>query len=166
MLTNGFVPAHRADMTNPPSDTPTSAPQPTMAQDSAVIGWLAARRKLPDLTCALLQAALILWGPLLPLPSVTSRPDSDVGAAKLLLAITRRLRAHAYPPARFQTQMVLSDVHFLLGLAWYSLHDPEGARAGLERWEQHFDWSGDLRVTQTDAAVGLPLDDYRREPGE
>lgn len=137
-----------------------------MAQDSAVIGWLAARRGLPDMTCSLLQAALILWGPLLPLPAVTSRPDSDVGAAKLLLAITRRLRAHAHDPGEVQNQMVLSDVHFLLGLAWYSLQDPEGARAGLERWEQHFDWSRDLRVTQTDAAAWLSLGDYRRELGE
>ena len=62
--------------------------------------------------------------------------------------------------------MVLADLHRLLGLAWYSLHDPDGARAGRSRWEQHLDCVTCLSVLETDTAVELALADLRRERGE
>jgi hypothetical protein len=62
--------------------------------------------------------------------------------------------------------MVLVDLRCLLGLAWYSLLDPDGARAGRHRWEQHLDWITQLRVLETDTAVDLALADLRRERGQ
>jgi hypothetical protein len=62
--------------------------------------------------------------------------------------------------------MVLADLRRLLGLARYSLLDPDGARAGRHRWEQHLDWAPQLRVLETDTAVDLALADLRRERGE
>ena len=55
-------------------DDRASAPH-TMSQDQAVIGWLATRPALPDLTRLLLIDALIFWEPLAPLPAVTAQPD-------------------------------------------------------------------------------------------
>lgn len=148
----------------PPARRP--APRlPTMAQDQAVIGWLATRPALGDLTRDVLLDVLIYWEPLLPLPAVTAVPDSgahaDVG--ELLRDIDRRLQTtHPHHPDDHQTQMVLADLHRLLGLAWYSLLDPDGARAGRTRCEQHLDWLGQLRVIETDTAVELALADLRR----
>ena len=155
-------------------DKPTlparAAPDPTltMAQDRAVIGWLATRPALGDLTRDLLLDVLIFWEPLLPLPAVTAAPDpaADVDVAELIRAIDRRLQAHPRHPDDHQTQMVLADLHRLLGLAWYSLLDPDGARAGRSRWEQQLVWIDQLRVIETDTAVELALADLRRERGE
>lgn len=58
--------------------------------------------------------------------------------------------------------MVLTDLHYLLGLAWYSRLDPHGAHAGRTRWEQHLDWVDQLRVIEIDIAVELALADLRR----
>jgi hypothetical protein len=49
--------------------TPARPAPPTLAQDQAVIGWLATRPALPDLTRDLLIDVLIFWEPLAPLPS-------------------------------------------------------------------------------------------------
>jgi hypothetical protein len=151
----------------PPDRCPTHQ-QPTMAQDQAVIGWLATRPALADLTRDLLLDVLIFWEPLLPLPAVTAVPDrgGDRDVGELLRDIDRRLLAHPHHPDDHQTPMVLADVHRLLGLARYSLLDPDGARAGRTRWEQHLDWTGQLRVIETDTAVELALADLRRERGQ
>jgi hypothetical protein len=132
-----------------------------MAQDQAVIGWLATRPALSALTRDLLIDALIFWEPLAPLPAVTAEParGADVDTGELLHAITRRLLSHPCHADDHQTQMILADLRCLLGLAWYSLLDPDGARAGRHRWEQHLDWVPQLRVLETDTAVDLALAD-------
>jgi hypothetical protein len=139
-----------------------------MAQDQAVIGWLATRPALPALTRDLLIDALIFWEPLAPLPVVTAEPASgpDVDTGKLLHAVARRLLSQPWHPHDHSTQMILADLRCLLGLAWYSLLDPDGTRAGRHRWEQHVDWVPQLRVLETDTAVDLALADSRRERGE
>lgn len=154
--------------TLPSAGPPAAGPLPTMAEDPAVLAWLAVRRMLPDLTCALLLNALTLWEALAPLPLVTALPSSgaDCNVGQLLIDIGRRLLAHPFHPGDLQTQMVIADIHRMLGLAWYSLHDPDGARAGRHRWEQDFGRSVQLRVSETDVAVDLVLADLRRERGE
>jgi hypothetical protein len=139
-----------------------------MAQDQAVIGWLATRPALPTLTRDLLIDVLIFWESLAPLPVVTAKQasDADTDAGALLHAIARRLLAHPCHPDDHPTQRVLADLRRLLGLARYSLLDPDGARAGRHRWEQHLDWVPQLRVLETDTAVDLALADLRRERGE
>ena len=129
---------------------------------------LALHRALPDVTCALLLNALTLWEALEPLPLVTALPSSgpDCNVGELLLGIVRRLLAHPFHPGDLQTQMVLGDMHGMLGLAWYSLRDPDGARAGRHRWEQDFGRVARVRVSETDVAVDLALADLRRERGE
>ncbi len=103
-----------------------------------------------------------------PLPVVTAEPASgaDVDTGELLHAIARRLLSHPCHADDHQTQMILADLRCLLGRAWYSLLDPDGARAGRRRWEQHLDWVTQLRVLETDTAVDLALADLRRERGE
>lgn len=73
-------------------------PTPTMAQDQAVIGWLATRPAPPDLTRELLLDALMFWEPLLPLPAVTAVPDAGTDVGELLRNIDRRLLAHRTTP--------------------------------------------------------------------
>lgn len=154
--------------TLPSADPPAAGPLPTMAEDQAVLAWLAVQRALPDQTCALLLNALTLWEALAPLPLVTALPSSgpDCNVGELLLGIGWRLLAHPFHPGDLQTQMVLADIHRMLGLARYSLRDPDGARAGRHRWEQDFGWVVQLRVSETDVAVDLVLADLRREGGE
>jgi hypothetical protein len=154
---------HRSPVGDADSATP-----PTMAQDQAVIGWLATRPALPDLTRDLLIDVLIFWQSLAPLPAVTTEPHSGpvVDLSEQLRAVARRVSAHPCHPDDHQTQMVLADLHCLLGLAWYSLLDPRGARDGRRRWEQHLDCVACLRVLETDTAVELALADLRRERGE
>jgi len=152
----------------PVGDGAGSRTPPTMTEDQAVIGWLATRPALPDLTRDLLIDALIFWEPLAALPVMTAEPRgaADVDIGELLRAAARRLLAHPCHRDDHQTLMVLADVHCLLGLAWYSLLDPEGARAGRLRWEQHLDWVSQLRELETDTAIDLALADLRRERGE
>ena len=143
-----------------------SATPPTMARDQAVIGWLATRPALPDLTRDLLIDVLIFWESLAPLPAVTAVPGTGADVGEVLRSVARRLSAHPFHPDDHQTQMVLADLHCLLGLAWYSLLDPLSARAGRCRWEQHRDGVVQLRVLETDTAVDLALADLRRERGD
>jgi len=96
-------------------------------------------------------------------PSV---PDAGADVGEFLRSVARRLSAHPFHPDDHQTQMVLADLHCLLGLAWYSLLDPHGARADRRRWEQHLAGVVQLRVLETDTAVDLALADLRRERGE
>ena len=149
-------------------DFAASATPPTMAQDQAVIGWLATRAALPDLTRDLLIDVLIFWQSLAPLPAVTAEPHSGPVAdvSEQLRAAARRLTTHPYDPDDHQTRVALADLHCLLGLAWYSLLDPRGARDGRARCEQHLDCVTCLRVLETDTAVELALADLRRERGE
>ncbi len=112
--------------------------------------------------------ALIFWEPLAPLPVVTAEPASgaDVDTSELLHAVARRLLSHPCHADDHQTQSILADLRCLLGLAWYSLLDPDGARAGRHRWEQHLDCVPLFRVLETDTAVDLALAESRRERGE
>jgi hypothetical protein len=97
---------------------------------------------------------LIFWEPSAPLPVLTAKPASDADADELLHAVARRLRSHPCHPGAHPTQRVLAaDLRCLLGLAWYSLLDPDGARAGRHRWEQHLERVPQLRVLETDSAV-------------
>ena len=154
--------------TPPFRDFAAPATPSTMAQDQAVIGWLATCPALPDLTRDVLIDVLIFWQSLAPLPAVTTEPHSGPAAdvSEQLRAVARRLTTHPYHPDDHQTQMVLSDLRCLLGLAWYSLLDPRGARDGRARWEQHLDCVTCLCVLETDTAVELALADLRRERGE
>ena len=154
--------------TLPSADPPAGGPLPTMPADLAVLAWLAVHRALPDLTCALLLNALTLWEALVPLPLVTALPSSgpNCNVGELLLGVRRRLLVYPFHSGDLQTEMVLADIHRMLGLAWYSLRDPDGARAGRHRWEQDFGWIVQLRVSETDVAVDLVLADLRRERGE
>lgn len=156
------------DVRWPGEGAPARSALPTLAQDQAVIGWLVTRPALSDLTRDLLIDVLIFWEPLAPLPVVTASPASgaDVDTGQLLHAIGRRLRSHPCHPDDHPTQMVLANLRRLLGLAWYSLLDPDGARAGRHRWEEHLDGVTQLRVLETDTAVDLALADLRRERGE
>lgn len=90
------------DMDKPtrPAARRVNSRSPIMAQDQAVIGWLATRPALGDLTRDLLLDVLIFWKPLMPLPAMTAVPDrgadSDVG--ELIRDIDRRLLAHPHHP--------------------------------------------------------------------
>ncbi len=99
---------------------------------------------------------------------MTAEPASgaDVDTGEHLHAIAQRLLSHSCHADDHPTQMMLADLQCLLGLAWYSLLDPDGARAGRRRWEQHLDWVPQLRVLEADTAVDLALADLRRERGE
>ncbi len=113
-----------------------------MAQDQAVIGWLATRPALPTLTRDLLIDALIFWEPLAPLPIVTAEParGADADTGELLHAVAQRLLSHPCHADEHQTQMILADLRCLLGLAWYSLLDPDGARAGRHAGSSTLTW--------------------------
>jgi len=138
---------------------------PTMSQDQAVIGWLATRPALPALTCDLLLDVLIVWESFASLPSMTAEPSGggDVHVHALLLEIDQRMLQHPCHPGDLQVQMALADIHRLLGLARYSLLDPDGAGLGRERMEQHLSWFVEVRALETDFAVDLALADLRRQ---
>jgi hypothetical protein len=138
---------------------------PTMDQDQAVIGWLATRPTLPALTCDLLIDVLIVWESFAPLPSMTAEPSggSDVHVNDLLLEIDQRMLQNPCHPDDLQVQMALADIHRLLGLAQYSLLDPDGAEKGRARREQHLSWFAQVRARETDIAVDLALAELRRQ---
>ena len=140
---------------------------PTLSQDQAVLGWLATRTTLPALTRDLLIDALITTSALAPLAEITARPEAETGVdtSKLLREIDQRLSRHLYHPDDLPTQTVLAELHHLLGLARYSLLDPDGARAARARKEQHNPCLAQLRVLETDTAVDLALAEHRRQRG-
>jgi hypothetical protein len=148
----------------PSADTAGASARQTMNQDQAVIGWLATR---PTLTRDLLIDVLIFWEFFAPLPAVTAEPrgENNVDIGELLHEIDQRLLAHPCHPDDVQAQMALADLHHLLGLARYSLLDPDGARTGRDRKEQHLSWVVQLRIMETDTAVDPALADLRRENG-
>ena len=150
----------------PPSPAGATGP-PTLRQDLAMLGWLATRPTLPALTRDLLIDALIATSTLAPLPEITAQPEggTDVDTSKLLRDIDRRLSSHRHHPDDLPTQTVLAELHYLLGLARYSLLDPDGAHAARARKEQHHPCLAQLRVLQTDTAVDLALAEHRRQRG-
>lgn len=156
------------DLDVPPANRADDVTPPTMTQDQAVIAWLATRPALPTLTRDLLIDVLIVWEALAPLPSTTARPigATALDAGELLREIDERMLKHPRHPDDLPVQMALTNVHHLLGLAWYSLLDPDGARAGRHRTEQQLSWAGPLRAREADTAVDLALADLRRERGE
>jgi hypothetical protein len=70
---------------------------------------------------------------------------------------------HRCHPGDVHVQMALADIHRLLGLARYSLLDPDGAGVGRERMEQHLSWFVEVRARETDIAVDLALAELRRQ---
>jgi len=88
------------DVRRPGEGAPPRSAAPTLAQDQAVIGWLATRPALPTLTRDLLIDVLIFWEPLAPLPVVTAEPASGAGVdtGERLHAVARRLRSHPCHP--------------------------------------------------------------------
>jgi hypothetical protein len=70
---------------------------------------------------------------------------------------------HPCHPDDLQVQMALADIHRLLGLARYSLLDPDGAGLGRERMEQHLSWFVEVRARETDIAVDLARAELRRQ---
>ena len=150
----------------PPSPAGATGP-PTLRQDLAVLGWLATRPTLRGLTRELLIDALITTTVLAPLPEITAQPEggTDIDTSKLLRDIDQRLSSHRHHPDDLPTQTVLAELHYLLGLARYSLLDPNGAHAARARKEQHHPRLAQLRVLQTDTAVDLALAEHRRQRG-
>ena len=140
---------------------------PTLSQDLAVLGWLATRPTLPGLTRELLIDALITTTVLAPLPEITAQPEGGTGVdtSMLLYEIDQRLSSHPHHPDDLPTRAALAELHHLLGLARYSLLDPDGARAARARKEQHHPCLAQLRVLQTDTAVDLALAEHRRQRG-
>ena len=140
---------------------------PTLSQDLAVLGWLATRPTLPGLTRELLIDALITTTVLAPLPEITAQPEGGTGVdtSKLLYEIDQRLSSHPHHPDDLPTRAALAELHHLLGLARYSLLDPDGTRAARARKEQHLDCVTCLRVLETDTAVDLALAEHRRQCG-
>ncbi len=115
--------------TSPDGHDGRASGPPTMTQDQAVIGWLATRPTMPTLTRDLLIDVLIVWEVLAPFPAFTALPSggTDVDIGRLLRQINHRLLAHPCHPDDFQAQMAIADLRHLLGLARYSLLDPDGA---------------------------------------
>ena len=140
---------------------------PTLRQDLAVLGWLATRPTLPGLTRDLLIDSLITTTALAPLPEITAQPEGGTGVdtSQLLYDIDQRLSSHPHHPDDLPTRAALAELHPLLGLARYSLLDPDGARAARARKEQHLDCVTCLRVLETDTAVDLALAEHRRQRG-
>lgn len=156
------------DLDLPPDHHAGGLTPPTMSQDQAVIAWLATRPTLPTLTRDLLIDVLVVLEALAPLPPVTAQPGggTDIDAGELLREIDQRLLQHPHHPDDLTSQLALADAHHLLGLAGYSLVDPDGARAGRDRTEQQQPWLVQLRAREADTAVDLALADLRRERGE
>ena len=150
----------------PPSPAGATGP-PTLRQDLAMLGWLATRPTLPALTRDLLIDALIATSTLAPLPEITAQPEggTDVDKSKLLRDTDQRLSCHPHHPDDLPTQTALAELHHLLGLARYSLLDPDGAHAARARKEQHNPCLAQLRVLQTDTGVDLALAEHRRQRG-
>jgi hypothetical protein len=148
----------------PPMNHVGGTAVPTMDQDQAVVGWLATRPALPALTCDLLMDVLIVWESFAPPPTMTAEPSggSDVEVHDLLFEIDQRMLQHPCHPDDLQVQMALADMHHLLGLARFSLLDPDGARVGRECMEQHLSWFVQVRARETDTAVDRALGDLRR----
>lgn len=151
----------------PPSPAGATRPS-TLRQDLAVLGWLATRPTLRGLTRELLIDALITLSTLTPLPEITAQPEGATGVdtSTLLRDIDQRLSSHPHHPDDLPIQAVLAELHHLLGLARYSLLDPDGARAGRARKQHHHPYLAQLPVLRTDTAVELALADLRRERGE
>jgi len=150
----------------PPAPAGATRP-PTLSQDLAVLGWLATRPAMRALTRELLIDALIATTALAPLPGITAQPEGGRSADSntLLRDIDQRLSAHPHHPDDLLTTTALAELHHLLGLAGYSLLDPDGAHAARARKEQHHPCLAQLRVLQTDTAVDLALAEHRRQRG-
>jgi len=73
------------------------------------------------------------------LPKITAEPacDADVDISALLRDIDRRLSQYPHYPDDRRIQETLIELHHLLSLARYWLHNPDGARAAGARKEQH-----------------------------
>lgn len=128
----------------------------SVAEDQAVLGWLAAQEDIPPLTCDLLLDTLNAWDGLAPVPDLATEPRArpDCDRCQVLEQITDRLirdlRDAFYDE---DAQPILWEVVQRLGLVWRSLDDPE--RAAQERaWRYPTPaWLLALQVAERDAAV-------------
>jgi hypothetical protein len=144
------------DPTVPPPDQQwPSDPPPTVAEDQAVLGWLATHEDTPPVTSDLMLDTLNAWDRLFPLPELAAEPQAgpDCDRNQILEQITDRLVQdlhdaydddHARP--------VLWELAQRLRLVWRSLDDPE--RAAQERTRRPTPaWLLALQVSERDAAV-------------
>ena len=139
----------------------------TLTQDLALLGWVATRPDRRALTHDALIDALIICKAIARLPKITAEPacDADVDISALLRDIDRRLSQYPHYPDDRRIQETLIELHHLLSLARYSLHDPDGARAARRRKEQHHPCLAQQRALETDAAVDLALAELHRQRG-
>jgi hypothetical protein len=145
------------DPTVPPPEQQWPADAaPSVAEDQAVLGWLAAHEDTPPLTSDLLLDTLNVWDGLAPVPELAAEPRAgpNCDRSQVLEQITDRLvrrlldthdDEHAY--------VVLREVAQRLRLVWRSFDDP--ARAARERaaLEPAPAWLLALQVAERDAAV-------------
>ena len=145
------------DPTVPPPEQqwPADAP-PSVAEDQAVLGWLAAQEDIPPLTSDLLLDTLNAWDGLAPVPELAAEPRAgpDCDRWQVFEQTTDRLIRDLRDAFDDEdAQPILWEVVQRLGLVWLSLDDPE--RAAQERaWRYPTPaWLFALHVAESDAAV-------------
>jgi hypothetical protein len=158
------------DPTVPPPEQqwPADAP-PTVAEDQAVLGWLAAHEDTPPLTRDLLLDTLNAWDRLATVPELAAEPRAgpDCDRSQVLEQITDRLvRCLLDAHDDEHAHVVLWDAVQRLGLVWRSFDDPERTvreRAALEPTPA---WLLALQVAERDAAVDAAQAAVVRERNE
>jgi hypothetical protein len=158
------------DPTVPPPEQqwPADAP-PSVAEDQAVLGWLAAHEDTPPLTSDLLLDTLNAWDRLATVPELAAepRPGPDCDRSQVLKQISDRLVRRLLDDHDHEhAHVVLWDVAQRLGLVWRSFDDPERAaweRAALEPTPA---WLLALQVAERDAAVDAAQAALVRERNE
>jgi hypothetical protein len=159
------------DPTVPPPEQQWSADaSPSVAEDQAVLGWLAAHEDTPPLTSDLLLDTLNVWDGLAPVPELAAEPKAgpDCDRSQVLEQVTDRLvrRLRDTHDDDEHAHVLLWDVAQRLGLVWRSFDDPERAaeeRAALEPMPV---WLLALQVAERDAAVDAALAAVVRERDE
>jgi len=158
------------DPTVPPPEQQWPAdPAPSVAEDQAVLGWLAAHEDTPPLTSDLLLDTLNVWDGLAPVPELAAEPKAgpDCDRSQVLGQITDRLVRRLLDTQDDENaHVVLWDVDQRLGLVWRSLDDPERAARERAAFEPTPGWLLGLQVAERDAAVDAALAAVVRERNE
>lgn len=158
------------DPTVPPPEQEWPADAaPSVAEDQAVLGWLAAQEDTPPLTCDLLLDTLNAWGGLAPVPELAAEPKAgpDCALAQVLEQITDRLvRRLRGTQDDERAHVVLWDVTQRLALVWRSLDDPERAARERAALEPTPGWLLALQVAERDGAVDAAQAAVVRERNE
>jgi hypothetical protein len=158
------------DPTVPPPEQqwPADAP-PSVAEDQAVLGWLAAQQETPPLTSDLLLDTLNAWDRLATVPELAAEPKAgpDCDRSQVLEQITDRL-VHRLLDAHDDehAHVVLWDAAQRLGLVWRSFDDPERAARERAALEPTPAWLLALQVAERDAAVDAAQAAVVRERNE